>query len=61
LAKTLHRPAILGGFGQASAMAPISSGVSPSLAACWSRKLPVPAAQMELVAKSSKTGPPEPS
>ena len=54
LAKTLHRPAIRGGSWDFSASSPNSPSMeSPSRTACWSRKLPVPAAQMVFIAKSA--------
>ena len=55
LAKTLHRPAIRGGFLDCSASSPNSPSMeTPIRLACWSRKEPVPAAQMLFMAKSSR-------
>ena len=52
-AKTLHLPAILGGFWDFKAALLNSSMVNPSLDACWSRNEPVPAAQTPFIAKSA--------
>ena len=52
-ANTEHRPAILTGLSHFRASAPKSSMGMPSLAAWWSKKEPVPAAQTVFMAKST--------